>query len=181
VTSVAIDPAADSGFSVVDTTCAGPLAGSSRCVVNLAFQPTVQGQNTANVVATFADGSIAPLALLGVGAPPPTMTVLPEVAAERQVITVFGAGFPAGAVVDFSWDRGRVTRTITIDDQGGFAETLVVLPNTEGADVEMVVAGQTDLFADVVATVLISGSAGGSDTAVYAGGPGRRGLGGYAN
>ncbi|NND75959.1 MAG: hypothetical protein HKN44_13225 [Ilumatobacter sp.] len=174
-----LDPPADSGFVVDDSTCVGQLPGSARCAVTISFAPLVTGETTANLNVTFANASTAALALRGVGAPPPTMTVLPDVAADGQVVAVVGSGFPAGAVVDFSWDRGRVVRTITIDDIGGFAETLVVLPNTEGSTIEMVVAGQVDLFADVTATMLISGSAGRSDTAVF-GGQGRRGLGGYA-
>jgi hypothetical protein len=82
---------------------------------------------------------------------------------------VIGSGFPAGLDVQFSWNDGRVLREISVDDVGGFAETMVVLPSTTGGPVELVVVGQTDLFADVVTTMLVSNSADRSSPAVRGG------------
>ena len=106
----------------------------------------------------------------GLGAPEPTLSVVPDVASSGQVVTVFGSGFPAGAVVDFSWNDGLVARDVPIGDLGGFSEVLVILPNTPGGPVDVHVAGQTDLFADVEASMLVTESSSRrSDTAVLGG------------
>jgi hypothetical protein len=161
---------AEAGFAVDGTTCEGQIAAGQQCTVTVSFAPTVAGDGTANLVATLADGMVLASALRGIGAPTPLLSVLPGVATNGQVVTVFGGGFPAGAIVEFSWNDGQVKSNITIDDVGTFAETLVVLPNTTSGPVDMLVAGQTDLFGDVTASVLVTDHGGRSSTAILVGG-----------
>lgn len=169
ISSVDVQPA-DAGFVVDTTTCAGVLAGGRQCAVTVSFAPTVTGEGTANLVATLADGTALTSALRGIGAPQPVLSVLPGVATNGQVVTVFGAGFPVGAIVEFSWNRGQVVSNITIDDLGTFAQTLVVLPNTATGPIDVLVAGQTDLFGDVTVSVLVTDHGGRGSTAVLGGG-----------
>jgi hypothetical protein len=164
---------ADSGFAVDVATCEGELAASQQCTVTASFAPTVAGDNTANLVATLADGRVLRSALRGIGASAPVLSVLPGVAANGQVVTVFGGGFPAGAIVEFSWNDGQVKSNITIDDVGVFARTFVVLPNTETGPVDVLVVGQADLFGDTKVSVLVTDHGGQSSTAVLGGGFGR--------
>ena len=140
---------------------------ADRRAVGIEFAPTAEGSQSASIVADLSDGTTAVLAVTGFGAPPPTLTVTPDVAGNGQVVSVEGAGFPTGIAVQFSWDGGRVRSTPVVDGVGGFVETLVVLPNTLGGATDVVVAGQVDLFADVTADLLVSGSRSRSDVAVF--------------
>ena len=169
VSSLEVQPA-ESGFAVDATTCEGEIAGGQQCTVTVSFAPTVAGEGTANLVATLADGTVVTSALRGIGVPSPVLSVLPGVATNGQVVTVFGGGFPAGAIVEFSWNGGQVKSNITIDEVGTFAETLVVLPNTATGPVEVLVAGQTGLFSDVTVSVLVADHGGRSPTAIFVGG-----------
>jgi hypothetical protein len=169
VTSIAIDVAGTTDFAAEPAGCL-TLAPGERCVVVLTFAPTVTGELTANVVATFSDGTTTTAALRGVGAPEPTVSVQPGVASSGQVVTIFGSGFPAGASIDLDWHDGQVRSVVVIDDLGGFAEPLVILPNTTSGPAEVFIAGQVDLFGDVTTTVLVSGSSSRGNTAVLGGG-----------
>jgi hypothetical protein len=161
---------AEAGFAVEGTTCEGEIAAGQQCIVTVSFAPTVAGEGTANLVATLANGMVLASALRGIGAPTPLLSVLPGVATNGQVVTVFGGGFPAGAIVEFSWNDGQVKSNITIDDVGTFAETFVVLPNTASGPVDVLVAGQADLFGDVTVSVLVTDHGGRSSTAILVGG-----------
>ncbi len=165
VVSIVVDVAGAADFTIDPTECT-TLAAGARCAVGITFGPTTTGELTANVVATMSDATTATVALRGVGAPEPTMSVQPGVASNGQVITVFGSGFPAGASVDFDWNRGQVRSAILIDDVGGFSKTVIVLPNTASGPADIAVAGQVDLFGDVTATVLVSDSSSRGNTAV---------------
>ncbi len=168
VLAVRVEPAGGGGFSADGSGCVSQqlLTGGS-CAVGVEFAPTAEGSQSASIVADLSDGTTAVLELTGFGAPPPTLTVTPDVAGNGQVVSVEGAGFPTGITVELSWDGGRVRSTPLIDGVGGFVETLVVLPNTAGGTTELVVAGQVDLFADVTADLLVGGSRGGPDVAVF--------------
>ena len=169
IDSLEMQPA-ESGFAVDVTTCEDEINASQQCTVTVSFAPTVAGSGMANLVATLTDGTVITSSLRGIGAPAPLLSVLPGVAANGQVVTVFGGGFPAGAIVEFSWNQGQIKSNITINDVGVFAETLVVLPNTAGGLVDVVVAGQTDLFGDVSVSVLVTDQGGSGSTAILVGG-----------
>ena len=141
--------------------------------MGITFAPTVTGELTASVTATFSDGATATAALRGIGAPEPTVSVEPGVASNGQVVAVFGSGFPAGASIDLDWHDGQVRSTILVDDIGGFTETLVILPNTASGPAQLHVAGQVDLFGDVSTTVLVADSSSRGNTAVFGGSLGR--------
>ncbi len=169
VASIVVDAGADGDFTVDPTTCTS-LAPGSRCNVSVTFAPVATGERTATMIATMTDGSTATIALRGVGAPEPSLTVVPGVAANGQVISVLGSGFPAGATVEVEGLDGRVISAVLIDDTGGFAEALVVLPNTPTGPATVTVLGQTDLFGDVSAAVLVTASSNGGNPAVLGGG-----------
>jgi hypothetical protein len=137
--------------------------------MGITFAPTTTGELAANVVATMSDGSTATVALRGIGAPEPTLSVWPGVATNGQVITVFGSGFSAGASVDFDWNSGQVQSIVAVDGLGGFTETLLILPNTASGLADITVAGQENMFGDVSTTVLVSDSSSRSNTAVLGG------------
>lgn len=170
VVALGIEPVAGTGFVVDGSACLGQsIAQGGFCTVGLEFAPTAEGPLSATITADFADGSRSTLVVSGVGAPPPTLTVAPGVASNGQVFTVLGAGFPAGGTVELSWYGGRVARAPVVDAVGGFAETLVVLPNTPGGHSEIVVAGQVDVFADVTADLLVSAAGNRSNVALFGG------------
>jgi hypothetical protein len=169
VSSVIVDAAGAADFTVDAAGCTAVAPGAT-CPVSVAFAPSEAGERTTTVVATLSDGSTATLALRGIGAPAPTLSVLPGVASNGQVVAVIGSGFPAGATVEFSWNDDVVTSSIVIDDVGGFTETKVVLPNTTSGPMQLVVAAQTDLFGEVSTTLLVSDSPSRGNTAVLGGG-----------
>ena len=170
ITGIAVEPLDSPDFTIDASDCPATLAQGARCRVVVTFAPASDGELTANVVATFADGSTVTSAQRGVGAPGPLLSVLPDVANDGQVVTVFGAGFPAGAPVELSWNEGLVTGTVLVDEQGRFTHTLVILPNTAAGPVDVTVDGQTDLFATVTTSILINDSAARNNPAVFGGG-----------
>jgi hypothetical protein len=161
---------AEPGFAVDATTCEGQISAGQQCAVTVSFAPLISGEGTAHLVATLTDGRVITAVLSGIGAPAPLLSVLPGVAANGQVVTVFGGGFPAGAIVEFSWNQGQVKSDITVDGVGAFAETLVVFPNTAAGLVDVVVAGQTNLFGEVSVSVLVTDHGGSGSTAIFVGG-----------
>jgi hypothetical protein len=169
--SLEVQPAG-SGFAVDATTCVGQISAAQQCAVTVSFAPLMSGEGTADLVATLTDGRVITAALSGYGASAPLLSVRPGVATNGQVVTVFGGGFPAGAIVEFSWNQGQVKSNVTVDEVGVFAETLVVLPNTAAGLVDVVVAGQLDLFDEVSVSVLVTNHGGSVSTAVFVGGLG---------
>jgi hypothetical protein len=164
--TISIDPAVEGTFTVLSDTCSNtqlPVGGG--CMIEVQFAPTVVGEASAFLTAELSDGSVVTASLSGEGTAEPTLDVVPEVAAAGQVVTVFGAGFPADSTVEFSWDVVAGSEFVVVDPDGTFAHVVVVLPNTPMGPVSVEVAGQLDQFNDVEGELLISGS-GGSNMAV---------------
>jgi hypothetical protein len=134
-------------------------------MIEVQFAPTVVGPASAFVTAELSDGSVVTASLSGEGTAEPTLDVVPEVAAVGQVVTVFGAGFPADSTVEFSWDVVAGSEPIPVDPDGTFAHVVVVLPNTPTGPITVEIAGQPDVFNEVSGELLISGS-GRTNTAV---------------
>ncbi len=88
-------------------------------------------------------------------------------AAPGQVVTVFGAGFPAGAVVEFSRSTVPDVDQVTVDPDGTFAHVFVVLPNTPSGPMALFVAAQPDSFGEVTGELLVSNRSGDSNTAAF--------------
>ncbi len=80
---------------------------------------------------------------------------MPDVVVAGQVIALRGSGFPAGATVEWQFDGVAESGTVTVDEQGSFADTIVVLPRTSAGPHTITVAGQTDLFADVSVELIV--------------------------
>lgn len=169
VTSIVVEAAGAADFTVDSTACPTIAAGAT-CAVSVVFAPSTVGERTTTVIATLSDGSTAAIALRGIGAPEPILAVLPGVASNGQVVAVVGSGFPAGATVEFRWNGAVITTAILIDDQGGFTETRVVLPNSMSGPTKLVVEAQVDLFGEVSTTLLVSDSSSRGNTAVVGGG-----------
>ncbi len=155
VVGVRLEPAEPGAFQIVETTCAGEsVAVGARCAVTLAFAPTAEGAQAVSLIASLENGVDIAVPVTGVGAPPPTMTIVPGVAAVGQVVTLTGAGFPTGVTVDVTWSAQVLQ--VTVDDSGTFDLPVLILPNTQTGPVGVSVAGQTDLFGDVVGTMLVT-------------------------
>ena len=131
-----VDAAGGGAFSLIADNCTGQsLATGASCTVDVQFAPLVVG--AANGVLTFdlADGTAASAALVGDGSAEPTLDVVPGVAAPGQVVTVFGAGFPAGALVEFSRSGVADVDQLTVDPDGTLRPRLRRPPeHTLGAD-----------------------------------------------
>jgi len=166
VTNVTIESSGSSpSFTIATDSCTGTtLLGGAQCTIDVTFAPAETGQQTATVVASFADGTTATTQLSGLAADRPVLRVVPAVASTGQVVSIIGAGFPAGATVEVVWDRG-VTSTVEISDTGDLTETMVVMPHTVRGPSSVTVLGQPDLFADVTADLLVSSTAGRPSTA----------------
>lgn len=172
VVDVAIDPAsaAAASFSVEASECIdADLPGGATCAVDVTFAPVDTGDLTSAVLASLADGSLVRAELTGLGAEPPVLTVVPGVASNGQVVSVLGAGFPAGAVVELIWDGGRVAESVEISDVGDLAHTLVVFPHTPRGPSTVTVLGQSGLFGDVSVELLVTNNAARPGTGVLGG------------
>jgi hypothetical protein len=164
--TISIDPAVEGPFSLLSDTCSNtqlPVGGG--CMIEVQFAPIAVGPASAFLTAELSDGSVITASLSGEGSAEPTLDVVPKVAGAGQVVTVFGAGFPADSTVEFSWDVAAGSESVLVDPDGTFAHVVVVLPNTPMGPVTVEVAGQVDLFNDVEGELLISGS-GRTNTAV---------------
>lgn len=157
------DPA--SGLTVGGTDCV-ELGVGSRCTVDLVFAPSAEGDLTDQLVATFESGSRATATVTGVGAPPPTLSIIPDVATVGQVVTVQGAGYPAGSTVELSFGDGVVDRDVVVNDVGVFNVPFVVLPNTQPGPLIAAVAGQEDAFGDTTAEMLVTKTSSGTSPMV---------------
>jgi hypothetical protein len=168
VVGVRLDPADATGFEIVESACAGEaVPANGRCSVTIAFAPSMTGEQSAQLVASFDSGPEISATIDGVGAPPPTLTVLPGVARTGQVVTLRGAGFPTGLTVELTWSE--TTRDVAVDETGGFAIPVLVMPNTRNGPKTASVAGQSDQFGDVTAMMLVSATTGRSQPSVLDG------------
>ena len=162
-----VDAAGSGGFSLVTDNCTGQsLTAGASCTVDVQFAPLVVGAVNGLLTFDLADGTAASAALVGDGSAEPTLDVLPGVATPGQVVTVFGSGFPAGAIVEFSRSGVADVAQLTVDPDGSFAHVFVVLPNTPSGPMTLTVAAQPDLFGDVSGELLVSGRTA-SSTAVF--------------
>ena len=158
----------DGAFSLVTDGCTGvSLPAGSSCTVDVQFAPLTVGAASGLLVFDLADGTAASAALVGDGSAQPTLDVVPAVAAPGQVVTVFGAGFPAGVVVEFSRSTVPDVDQVIVDPDGTFAHVFVVLPNTSSGPMALTVAAQPDSFGDVTGELLVSNRSAGSNTAVF--------------
>jgi hypothetical protein len=162
-----VDAAGSGAFSLIADNCTGQsLTTGASCTVDVQFAPLVVGPANGLLTFDLADGSAVSAALVGDGSAEPTLDVVPGVAAPGQVVTVFGAGFPAGAIVEFSRLGVAEVDQLAVDPDGTFAHVFVVLPNTPSGPMTLMVAAQPDLFGDVAGELLVSGRTAAS-TAVF--------------
>lgn len=152
-TAAFADP--DAGFVVADTTCTAIEVGA-RCSINVSFSPLVEGPLATDLVVGFASGVEIRAAFTGVGAPEPTIIVIPGVATVGQVVTVQGAGFPAGSTVSLAFGQLLDPRDVVVNDTGAFNLPLVVIPNTPAGPMTVSVEGQPDSFGDVKTEMLVT-------------------------
>ena len=146
-------------YAVDGSGCIGAaLPGGATCAVDVTFAPVDTGDLVSAVLASLDDGTIVRGELTGLGAEPPVLSVVPGVASAGQVVSLIGAGFPAGATVQVSWDRGSEIESVEISDVGDPAHTLVVFPKTPRGPSVVTVLGQDGLFGGVTAEFLVSGN-----------------------
>ena len=168
VVGVRLDLADAAGFEIAETDCAAAsLPSNGRCSVTLAFAPTETGEQSVQLVASLGSGTDISATIDGVGAEPPTLTVLPGVATTGQVVTIRGDGFPTGLTLELTWSGN--TQDVVVDDTGGFAMPVIVLPHTRSGPSEASIAGQTDQFGDVTAEMLVTATSSRSQPSVLDG------------
>ena len=173
VTAVRIDPADPSPFAVVADTCSGEALGfGAACSVEVSFAPIGLGPFDGVISFDLADGTKVSASLFGEGAAEPTLDPVPAVASVGQVVTVFGSGFPAGAIVELTHSITPDVDEVTVDPDGTFAHVFVILPRTPSGPLTVDVAGQPDRFGDVTTEVLVSNRGSGSDAAAFRDGVG---------
>jgi hypothetical protein len=167
VTAVSIAGESADSFVIEATNCQdAPIAAGATCAAEVAFAPSVVGNLSAQLVAQLADGSEVVGALSGVGAPEPTLSVAPTVAAANQVVTAIGGGFPADTVVTLWIGNEMQTQDVETDQVGSFGVTFVVPPHQSSGPMSLGVVARPASFADVSGTLLVSGANGRSNTAV---------------
>jgi hypothetical protein len=168
VRSVRLEPPGSAPFSVVADGCTGTSLGAGvTCTVEVAFAPADVGSTTGSVSFDVAGGAVLSASLLGEGSAEPTLGPVPAVAAPGQVVTVFGGGFPAGAIVQLSRTGTAEVDQVSVDADGTFAHVFVVLPRTTSGPMTIGVAGQPDLFGDVSTQLLVSSRGTGSGAAAF--------------
>ena len=154
VASVAITEGDD--FTISNDGCSSATVGNGgTCSIDVAFAPTTAGTLTAQLTVQFSDGSSSVTSLTGVGAPTPVLVAVPDVVVAGQVIALRGSGFPAGATVEWVFDGSADSGNVVVDEQGSFAETIVVLPRTTAGPHTIAVEAQEDLFGDVSAELIV--------------------------
>jgi hypothetical protein len=159
VVGVRFEPADSTAFEIVENGCGGqavPAAG--RCAITIAFAPTDTGEQSARLIASLDSGTEVSATIVGMGAPSPTLTVRPGVATTGQVVTLRGVGFPTGLTVELTWS-GSIS-DVAVDETGGFAIPVLVMPNTRSGPAGASVAGQDGRFGDVTATMLVTARTG---------------------
>jgi hypothetical protein len=168
VVGVRLEPVDVAGFEIAESDCAGTtVPANGRCSVTIAFAPDATGAQSVQLIASLdGDGDIV-ATISGVGAEPPTLTVTPGVATIHQVVTIRGDGFPTGLDVELTW--GGSTQSVVVDDTGGFAIPVVLLPHTRRGPAGASVAGQPDQFGDVTATMLVTATSSRSQPGILEG------------
>jgi len=168
VVGIRLDPADTTAFEIVETGCTGQaVPANGRCSVTIAFAPSATGEQSAQLIASLDGGTEISATIAGIGAPPPTLTVFPGVARAGQVVTLRGSGFPTGLTVELTWSGNP--SDVVVDETGGFAIPVIVLPHTRSGPASASVAGQTDQFGDVTATMLVTGTSDRSQPGVLEG------------
>ena len=149
-------------------TCSGEtLSPGDRCSVDLVFAPSTEGELSVQLVASLDSGAEVAATISGVGAPPPTLEIIPGVATVGQVVTVSGGGFPAGAAVDMTF--AGLEREVVVNDVGVFNVPLVVMRNTNPGPLAASVAAQVDVFGPVETTMLVTRTTSRSNPAILSG------------
>jgi len=164
VSSASLDPLGP--FSIESDECAGTrIIALGSCSIEVQFAPTDVG--LAAAVATFRidDGSVITASITGEGVPEPTLDLVPAVAGTGQTVTVFGAGFPPGSVIEMMQPGVEAAQSVAIDPDGTFAHVVVILPNTPTGPATLEATGQADAFADVTVELLVSSRGSTSDGA----------------
>lgn len=155
IVGVRLDPTESGAFQIVETECAGEsVAAGSRCGVTLAFAPTETGSQSVSLIASIEGGTEVTVAVTGVGAPTPTVDVIPGVATVGQVVTLSGAGFPTGITVEVTWAATELE--VVVSDSGTFNLPVVVMSHTPTGPATVVVAGQADMFPTVAGTMVVT-------------------------
>ncbi len=80
--------------------------------------------------------------------------MIPGVAAVGQVVTLSGSGFPTGITVELTW-ASRV-QEVVVDDAGTFNVPVVVMSHTATGPATVSVEGQSDMFATVAGSMLVT-------------------------
>jgi hypothetical protein len=168
IRSVRLGSTASTAFSIAADGCTGTALGAgATCAVEVAFAPVEVGPSTDTISFDISDGTSVTASLSGEGSAEPTLGPVPAVAAPGQVVTVFGGGFPSGAVVELARAGTSEVDEIRVDVDGTFAHVFVVLPRTPSGPMTLTVTGQPDRFDDVSAELLVSGRATGSGAAPF--------------
>lgn len=155
VVGVGLDPAEAGPFQIVETTCVdASVAAGARCGITLSFAPTDTGALSATLLASLDGDTDITVPVTGVGAAPPTVSVIPGVATVGQVVTLSGAGFPTGITVDITW--ASTEYSVDVSDAGTFNLPVVLMSHTPTGPADVSVAGQTDMFATTTGTVLVT-------------------------
>ena len=155
VIGVRLDPAEAGSFQIVETTCSeASIAVGARCEITLSFAPTATGDQSVSVVVSLEGGTDIIVPVTGIGAPSPTVNLIPGVATLGQVVTVSGAGFPTGITLDVTW--ASTVAQVVVDDAGTFNLPVVVMTHTQSGPATVSIAGQTDLFATATGTLVVT-------------------------
>ena len=172
VSAVTID--VTEAFAVLSDSCTGvSVAPGVSCAVEVQFAPISVGQTNGSVQFQLSDGSVVTASLVGEAVAGPTLDLVPAVAGAGQTVTVFGSAFPPGSTIELSQPGAAVATPVVVDGDGTFAHVVVVLPNTPSGPAGLSVAGQPDVFNDVVAELLVSNRGAASSDAAVRGGPSR--------
>ena len=168
VVGVRFEPNDTAAFEIVENGCVGQaVPAASRCAITIAYAPSDAGEHSAQLVASLESGTETAATIIGTGTSSPTLTVFPSVATTGQVVTLRGAGFPTGLTVEVTWSGS--TSDVTIDETGGFAIPVLVMPHTRSGPASASVAGQVDQFGDVTTTMLVTVTTGRSQLSVLPG------------
>ena len=155
VTSVSVEGV--DAFALVSDDCSGVVVASNgSCVVEVRFSPFTQGSAAGFATFQLLDGAVVNATLDGEGVAAPTLDLIPTVAGAGQTVTVFGAGFEGGSTVQLDQPGVTVSEPVVVDPDGTFAHVIVVLPNTPSGAATVMIAGQPDVFDDVISELLVS-------------------------
>jgi WD40-like Beta Propeller Repeat len=157
LTDVSLDPSSGPGFVVDAATCLGLLlAPGTACQIAIEFTTADVGEVTGLLVAATDDGATAEVELSATGVEPPVLAVTPDVGAHGQVVTVTGAGFPAGEELTLWWGSEAVA--VSTDAAGSFRLPLVVMRHTAAGPLAVRVDGAPERFPTTEAELLVRAS-----------------------